>query len=195
MKNDEANLKSQLTWAPNGVKKLIDTPWVKVEERSYVLPDQSVLDDYLIVKESDGVTVIAQTEDGKLLVVRQYRPGPNQLRYDFPGGAVDKDDALTAAKRELLEETGYESDDWTVLGGLEPAPHRLDATVHGFLAVNCRQVREPNHEATEFIQVEQLSPAALEELIYNNQFKCALCISAYFQAKHAFFSRQCEVCV
>lgn len=186
-----------LEWKQTNTETAVKTPWSEVQQRSYVLPDGSKLEDYTILKEPDGVTIVAQTDGGKILLVKQYRPAPNGVRYDFPGGAIDQEEgsALEAAKRELLEETGYQSDDWTEIGKVEPAPHRLATSSHGFLAVNCRKVAEPKHEQTEFIEVELLTPAEIEKLIYSNEFCCGICVTTYFLAKHAFFSRQCEVCL
>lgn len=171
------------------------TPYVTVEQRHYTLPDQSPLSDYTIVTEPPGVSVVAQLQTGELLLIEQYRPGPNAVRFDLPGGAVDDGETpLAAAQRELAEETGYISGEWQFVGQLEPAPHRMDTTSHIFLALNCRpqpDQQRRQQDGTEFLRQHRLRPAAVEELIAAGKFQCAICVAAYFLAKQHYFRGGC----
>src|SRR5436853_7748480 len=67
---------------------------------------------YHVLECPDWVNVIAFTDDGHLITVKQYRYGISDWTYEFPGGIVDRDDPITCAKAELLEESGYAAESW-----------------------------------------------------------------------------------
>src|SRR5512146_2977972 len=73
-----------------------------------------------IVDAPDWVNVVAVTGEGRVLLIRQYRAGIRELTIEVPGGTVDPGETpIEAARRELLEETGYTSEDWTAIGRVE----------------------------------------------------------------------------
>jgi ADP-ribose pyrophosphatase len=172
-----------LDWQELRRSTLYKTAFAELQERDYRLPDESVLEKYAVAVEADGVSVVAQTEAGELILIRQFRPAPAKVALDVVGGAIEPtEDPLVAAKRELLEESGYVSDDWIALGGVQPAQHRLASTVYSFLAKNCRKVKEMDGDATEFLEMVPVSPAEFERLVRAGEFSCAICIAAYFLA-------------
>jgi len=84
--------------------------WVPVTTRTYRMPDGSV-SDWDIHIGPRTVAVLALTDDGRVVLARQFRPGPSAIVLDLPGGIVDPgEDVLAAASRELLEETGFAAD-------------------------------------------------------------------------------------
>ena len=89
------------------------------------------------------MAVVALTTGDEVVLVREYRPGPEELLLELPGGAIDDgEDPLEAARRELLEETGYEGD-------LRPVGRILDCAYssrvrYAFIAASCRRVAEPH---------------------------------------------------
>ena len=94
-------------WKLHDTKKVFDSKWLSLENRSYELPDGSVKNDYLHLNRPDYVLVVILDEQRRLLVERQYRRGVDDIVYELPAGWIEKDESpLDAAKRELLEETG-----------------------------------------------------------------------------------------
>jgi ADP-ribose pyrophosphatase len=127
----------------------------RVLTRRFGRPDGSV-GDYEVKLEDAVVAMVALTEDGDVLLVRQFRVGPEAELLELPGGIVeDGQGALETARRELLEETGHD-------GELEHVADIVDCGYstrlkHAFVARGCRPVAEPAPHDGEFLEVVRLS--------------------------------------
>lgn len=135
----------------------------RIDRVVYELPD-GTQKAYDIEAHVGSVTIIAVTPDEQVIMVRQYRPGPDKVLLEFPGGVIEPgEQAQAAAARELLEETGY-AGDLTCLGA-----RYLDAYstgVHyGFVATNCRRVADPRPDETEFMAIELISAARFKDVV------------------------------
>ena len=80
--------------------------------------------EFYVLDACDWVNVVAVTEDGRMVFVEQYRHGVERTTLEIPGGMVDAEDPSpeAAARRELLEETGFASEDWRLIGTVDPNP-------------------------------------------------------------------------
>lgn len=123
-------------WKHVGDDTVVYDGWVRVSQRTYELPDgrQAVWD---MFGGGQMVGVLALTPDGDLVMVRQFRPGPDRVVLNIPGGFVDPGESPeVAAARELAEETGYVSDE------LELVVTAMSAAStgrrHVVIARNCR---------------------------------------------------------
>ena len=106
-----------------------------------------------ILKRADSVNVIAVTPDKKIIISHEEQPARAPYTAT-PGGVVDSgEDPLVAAKRELLEEAGYASEDWTLFYALQPFS-RIDCVSYAFVARNCKKVSEQKLDAGEKISIE-----------------------------------------
>src|SRR5262245_18302422 len=102
------------------------------------LPDGRTISDYHVVRLPDYVLVYGLTADGTLPMLRQYMRGPRRVCLTFPGAAIDEGVApLDAARRELLQETGYAATDWEPLGSFVNNAIQGCNTVHLFRATGC----------------------------------------------------------
>lgn len=123
----------------------------RILRRSFRLPDGRVVD-YHLKQEISPVCILALTEDDQVVLVRQFRPGPNQILEELPGGGMEAGETPEqAAARELLEETGY-------AGDLEPVGTSLMCAYStgcrwNFVARRCRHVAEPEPDENEFLEV------------------------------------------
>lgn len=133
--------------------------WRKVIQKTYKLPDGQQAT-YDILKGPDYVTVAAFTPEKEAIMVKQFRAGPEKVLVTFPTGNIDEgEDPLTAAVRELREESGYEAREIIFLKKLY-TEYRADCQ-YIYIALDCKKVGEQELDRTEFIEMYLIS---LEEL-------------------------------
>ena len=119
---------------------------------------------YDIVKGASYASIAAYTTDGEFLIVKEYRPGPEQILTGFPAGHIDKGEIpLEAAQRELLEETGYAASSMVFLKEIRTA--YTENKHYCFLATDCKKIQEPNLGDDEFIQLQKVSLTDLFKLL------------------------------
>jgi len=122
---------------------------------------------------ADYCAVVALTEAGRVLVVRQYRPAVERFTLELPAGLLDRGESpeLTA-RRELLEETGYEAGAMESLGVMEPDTGRLGNRIWSFVATGLRKVAERPPE--EGIEVLEFTLPELARAIAEGEFNHSL---------------------
>lgn len=108
------------------------------------------------LKRPDTVSVIPVTEEGKIILSYQEQPG-SAGSYSTLGGRVDEgEDVLEAAKRELMEESGYEAKEWVLFDAYQPHT-KVDWAVYTFVARGCRKVGEQELDGGEKIELKEVS--------------------------------------
>ena len=137
--------------------------------------------DFYVLDGSDWVNVIPVTAEGNLLLVRQYRHGTEQTTVEIPGGAMDPRDEtpLAAARRELLEETGYAADAWTELGFVHPNPAIQSNRCWTFVAGNCRRVAAPKLDPGEDIEILEAAPDEVRQMLADGRITHSLVVAAF----------------
>lgn len=110
--------------------------------------------DFHVLSAPAWVNVIPITPKNEIVLVEQFRYGIEQPTLEIPGGIVDSGESpLESAGRELLEETGFGSDQWSSLGKVSSNPAILDNYTHIYLAENCRRIQPQNLDEHEHIKV------------------------------------------
>ena len=115
-----------------------------------------------VIEHPDWVDVIALTADLNIVLVDQYRHSVRSVRTEFPAGTVDDgEEPLAAIQRELLEETGYASDEWHLLGTAPVYPPLQTNRIYSFLALNARRIGGQALDDGEVIHAYELPFTAI----------------------------------
>jgi len=127
----------------------------------------------------DWVSVVAVTQDGHFVLVRQHRFGVDAETLETPGGIVDEgEDPASTALRELVEETGYTAERAEPLGWVHPNPAIQDNRFHMFLVRGACRVSEPKHHVLEHTEPVVLDRAALDAAMRDGTISHALALLA-----------------
>jgi ADP-ribose pyrophosphatase len=131
--------------------------WLSVRSDTVRLPGGKTMSPYHVVEVADWVNVVAISEAGNVILVEQYRHAVKRVLLEIPAGHVDpKEDRTAAARRELLEETGYGDGAWHALGALHPVASRFANQVHSYLALGVRKIGEPQQEESENLHIHEM---------------------------------------
>jgi 8-oxo-dGTP pyrophosphatase MutT (NUDIX family) len=127
----------------------------------------------------DWVNVVPITDDGRVVMVRQYRHGLGELTLEIPGGMIDPGESpAEAAARELLEETGYRAAELVPIGTTSPNPALFGNRVHSFLGRDARRVGEVRNDGSEETAVELFSQPELRRIVRAGGVDHALVLAA-----------------
>ena len=137
--------------------------------------------DFYIIEAPTWVNVVGISADDEILLIKQYRHGIRSVTFEIPGGMVDPGESpLDAARRELLEETGFGSSDWVLIGHVHPNPAIQDNMCFTYLARNVEQIAKPRTEGTEDIASFLIPTSEIISLVSNGEITHALVISAFY---------------
>lgn len=166
-------------WIQRGVRtardyRIFQTRTLDVEDPRDGSPAQRT-----VIDAPDWVNVVPVTDAGEVVLVRQFRFGTWSNTLEIPGGMLDPgEDAATAARRELEEETGFVAGRLTPLGATHPNPALFGNRLHSFLAEGCRRVHAGRQEGSEDIEVVLVPRVAVPELVRQGEISHALVLAA-----------------
>jgi len=135
---------------------------------------------FYVIETRDWINVIPLTDDHQVVMIKQYRHGSREVTLEIPGGLVDPGETpKKAAARELLEETGYDAEQWSKIGVVNPNPALFNNRCHTFLARNINRVTDPKPDQTEDIEVVLVPLAKIPRLILKGTIDHAMVITAF----------------
>lgn len=150
-------------------------PWLTVRQDTVRLPNGTVYDEYYVLEYPTWINVIALTPEGKFVMVKQYRHGLGIVATELCAGVAEKgEQPIEAAKRELLEETGFGGGEWELQTVLCANPGSQNNLSYSFIARGVERIAEQHLDATEDIQVEILSEDEVWEMLVTDNLKQAL---------------------
>lgn len=170
-------------WKTLEQKYHVRSRWGNIREDVIELPNGERMTHFFVNEWPDWAGALAITEDHRVVVVEQFRYGVGKVGFELPAGMVDEGEMpLEAAKRELLEEAGFASEDWQPILSAHPEPSKQINTAHFFLAKNARLVRPQQLEATEQIRIHLFDLAEFRAVLDSGQFFHAVHLAAVYKA-------------
>lgn len=147
-------------------------PWLSVRMERLRLPDGREVGGFHRLVMPDYALIYPETEDGRLVLLRQYKHGVGEVSLTFPAGTFNAGEApLDVAKRELKEETGYEAAEWRPLGRYVTQANSFGHAAHLFRATGCRAVAAPNSGDLEEMELLLMTRAEALDAARRGEFK------------------------
>ena len=170
-------------WTVLESRYLLRRKWMNLREEHLRLPGGAEIEEFHVLEYPDWACVVCRTEEGQVVMVEQYRRGIARASLELPAGVINTgEDPLAGARRELLEETGYASDDWASLGRFAPEPSRQTNYAHLYFARGARRIAAPQLDATEELHVRLVDPAELVRRARSGEIVHGLHVLAVLQA-------------
>lgn len=141
---------------------------------------------FSIIDAPDWINIFAVTENGRYLFVKQHRLGTDEITIETTAGIIEKnEDPLAAAKRELLEETGFVPRRMFLLRKLKSNPAIMNNYIYFFFADGCTRAFGQNLDTTEDIELAEYSPGEFTALIEAGHVDHQIVITAYLLAQES----------
>ena len=191
MAEDEGEKGNVEPWEKVSARQLAEYEMFKVREERARSPVDGKEQTFHMADSPGGVTVVAVTDDGRLVMVEQFRHGTRKLSLELPSGVVDDgEEPEEAARRELREETGFEGGGPRVLGCFELNPSWQKTAVHAVLVCGARRGGEKDEDESEDIRVRLLPVAEVRRRVLAGEIDAAatLCALALWDWDEGGFS-------
>lgn len=173
-------------WKVLSSERVLDATHLKVRRERLELPDGTIIPDYYITENRGWVGIVPITEDGRLIINKQYKHGIGLEVLEFPAGGIDDDeeDPIQTAHRELMEETGYSTtpDQMVLLSHMLANPSGAVTEIWWYIAHNVQQTGTQKIDPVEVIENFLVTPAELLTLIHSGEFAVQGQIAAAYLA-------------
>ena len=169
-------------WPKNSSKRLGDFRIFNIRSDNKTSPRTGGAHDFYVIEATGWVNVIAISTDQQLVLVEQFRHGTETVELEIPGGVMDPTDASPIATgiRELLEETGYEGENATLIGEVFPNPAIMNNVCYTVLIENCRYVKPVQFDSMEDLITTLVPLEKIPELITTGKFRHSLVVAALY---------------
>ena len=168
-------------WQLTHSEPLVGCRIFKVRKDVVVNPRTGQPHDMFVLEQPNWVNVIPLTSDEQVVMVEQWRHGTRSVHLETPGGLMDDSETPEqCARRELIEETGYEAGDVLRLGTVHPNPAIQNNLQHYVLATNCRRVATPALDNAEDIVVRLVPLAEVPDMIRTGKITHGIVIGGFY---------------
>lgn len=173
-----------MNWKTLSSQYLFTDLWFKVRKDKCETPQGKIVDPYYVYEFPTWVTAVAITEEGKIILEKQYRHALGETCIEIPGGCVDDTDSSLeeAIKRELLEETGYSFSSYQYLGKISANASTNSNLMHMFVAKGGKKVALQELDHNEEIEIELVSIDELKQLLRENKMVQAMHVTCIMYA-------------
>lgn len=167
------------TWETVESKEIADCRVFKVREDS--ARSGTKTGKFYVIENPDWVNVIAVNKDSEVVLIEQFRHGIGETILEIPGGMIDGDEEPeAAARRELLEETGYAAKDFVFLGKSRPNPAINDNWLYHFAAFNAEKRADVKFDEHESVNTKLYPLKSIPELIRSGEITHSLVLAAFY---------------
>jgi 8-oxo-dGTP pyrophosphatase MutT (NUDIX family) len=171
-------------WQVLARKTLVSKHWLSVHEEHVRLSNGHEIEEFHLIEGPSWAAVLSVTEDDRVVLVRQYRHGIAGASLELPAGVLEPGEApLEAARRELLEETGYAAERWQPIATFATEPSRHTVRAHFFFAAGARANGPQTGDLGEDIEVVLVPRTGLLELVENGQIAHGVHVGAILLAE------------
>ena len=173
-----------MKWKILSSEYLFNDRWFKVRKDRCETPGGKIVDPYYVYDFATWVGAVPVTEEGKIIMIRQYRHALGEVCIEIPGGCVDDTDTSLemAIARELEEETGYTFSSIEPLGKISPNPSTNTNYLHMFLARGGKKTGEQHLDENEEIEVLEMTIEEVKQLLRDNQILQSMHVSCILYA-------------
>ncbi len=174
-----------MKWKVLETKEIFSSGLFRLHTDKLELPDGRVMPRYYVMTFPDWVNVLPITKDGQVILVKQYRHASGEFHLEVPGGSVDpglNESIEAGARREMLEETGYDSSKMVKVSSHFPNPALQNNQMHTYIAYDSEKVQEQNLDEFEELELYFCSLERLEEHLYNGDINHSIMIASIAQA-------------
>ena len=176
--------KNLQAWKQVSTEYLVQESWFKLRRDRVLKSNNEIMPSYYVLEYSNWANVFPITTDGKVILVRQYRYGIGQWSLEIPGGIMDPGETnpLEAAKRELLEETGYSCKEIVETAIIAPNPATANNVMYCYLATGCELTHEQSFDEHEELEVILVTMEELKTMLRENKILQSLHTTSMFYA-------------
>ncbi len=136
---------------------------------------------FFVIENPDWVNIIALTKEKQIVLIEQFRHGISEIILELPGGMIDENEpAETAARRELLEETGFSADEFILLGKSRPNPAINNNWIYHYLALDCEKTQETAFDEHESVITKLVPLSEIEKLIKDGKITHSLVVAGFY---------------
>lgn len=172
-------------WTTLEVEQVLDCRIFSVKRCRRASPVTGKVSEFTTISSPDWVNVVALTGEEDVVMIRQYRHGSDEVTLEIPGGIIDPDETPEeAARRELMEETGFEGGDAQIIGRVRPNPALFDNCAYTVLITGARRTAEPSPDEHEEVSVHLHRLNDVDRLLREGGITHTLVVNAFLWLRY-----------
>ena len=174
-----------MSWKILQTKEIFSSGLFRLRSDKCQLKDGRIMPRYYVMDFPDWVNILPVTDAGQVVLVKQYRHASGREHLEVPGGSLDprlKESVVEGARREMLEETGYDSKSIVHVGSHYPNPALQSNQMHTYIAYNCFKAQEQNLDEFEELELYFCSIERLKQHLFDGDIDHSIMVASISMA-------------